>query len=148
MVEKSRIKEPPTQKNLYIRHFLHWPITLKFQMNMQNKKFLPWEYVWASSWENLFMPYANNKSADQPAHPHSLISAFVIHCLDSIISLVSIFAISLLSLASVAEQAVLSLTCSELPKVRFFQDVSHVNCTHFREHKRYFGIWFLLKIQL
>ena len=25
---------------------------------------------WAMSWENLFMPYANNKGADQPAHPH------------------------------------------------------------------------------
>ena len=24
------------------------------------------------------MPYANNKGADQPAHPHSLISAFVV----------------------------------------------------------------------
>ena len=24
---------------------------------------------WALSWENLFMPYANNKGADQPAHP-------------------------------------------------------------------------------
>ena len=29
------------------------------------------------------MPYANNKDADQPAHPHSLISAFVVRCLDS-----------------------------------------------------------------
>ena len=36
-------------------------------------------------WENLFLLYANNKGADQPAHPRSLISAFVIHCLDSII---------------------------------------------------------------
>ena len=27
--------------------------------------------------KNLFMPYANNKGADQPAHPRSLISAFV-----------------------------------------------------------------------
>ena len=36
------------------------------------------------------MPYANNKGADQPAHPCSLISAFVVRCLDSIISLVSI----------------------------------------------------------
>ena len=36
------------------------------------------------------MPYANNKGADQPAHPRSLISAFVVRCLDSIISLVSI----------------------------------------------------------
>ena len=40
------------------------------------------------------LPYANNKGADQPAHPRSLISTFVVRCLDSIISLVSIFAIS------------------------------------------------------
>ena len=25
--------------------------------------------IWAMSWENLIMPYANNKGADQPAHP-------------------------------------------------------------------------------
>ena len=31
------------------------------------------------------MPYANNKGADQPAHPRSLISTFVVHCLDSYI---------------------------------------------------------------
>ena len=30
------------------------------------------------------MPYANNKDADQPAHPGSLISTFVVHSLDSI----------------------------------------------------------------
>ena len=39
------------------------------------------------------MPYVNNKGADQgadqPAHPRSLISAFVVCSLDSIISLVS-----------------------------------------------------------
>ena len=29
---------------------------------------------WASSWENLFLPYANNKGADQPAHLRSLIA--------------------------------------------------------------------------
>ena len=40
------------------------------------------------------MPYANNKGADQPAHPRSLISAFVVRCLDSIISLDSIAEIS------------------------------------------------------
>ena len=34
------------------------------------------------------MPYANNKGADQPAHPRSLISAFFVRSLDSIISLV------------------------------------------------------------
>ena len=56
-----------------------------------------WPYlIWATSWEILFMPYANNKGADEPApvHLRSLISTFVVHCLDSIISLVSVFAIS------------------------------------------------------
>ena len=48
----------------------------------------------ATSWENLFMPYANNKGTDQPAHLRSLICTFVVHCLDSIISQVSNFAIS------------------------------------------------------
>ena len=40
------------------------------------------------------MSYANNKGADQPAHPRSLISAFVVRCLGSIISLDSIAEIS------------------------------------------------------
>ena len=40
------------------------------------------------------MPYANNKGADQPAHPLSLISTIVVCCLDSIIPLVSISEIS------------------------------------------------------
>ena len=40
------------------------------------------------------MPYANNKGADQPAHPCSLISAFVVRCLDSIVFLDSIAEIS------------------------------------------------------
>ena len=40
------------------------------------------------------MSYANNKGADQTANPHSLISAFVVRCLDSIISLDSIAEIS------------------------------------------------------
>ena len=73
------------------------------------------------SWENLFMLYANNKGADQPAHPHrhSLISAFVVRCLDSIIPLVSISEISSLYLASVAAQAGLSLTWSQTQKTGF-----------------------------
>ena len=41
-----------------------------------------------------FMSYANNKGADQPAHPRSLISAFVVRCLVSVISLDSIAEIS------------------------------------------------------
>ena len=75
--------------------------------------------IWAASWQNLFMPYTNNKGADQPAHPHSLISTFVVRYLDSIISLVSISEISSLYLASVAEQAGLSVTWSQTPKRGF-----------------------------
>ena len=40
------------------------------------------------------MSYASNKGADQPAHPRSLISAFVVCCLESIISLDSTAQIS------------------------------------------------------
>ena len=66
--------------------------------------------------ENLFMPYANNKGADQTAHLRNLISAFVVRCLDSIISLVSISEISSLHVASVVAQAGLSLPWSQTPK--------------------------------
>ena len=75
--------------------------------------------IWATSWENLLMPYANNKDADQPAHPRRLISTFVIRCLDSIIPLFSVSEISSLYLASVAAQAGLNLTWSETPKKGF-----------------------------
>ena len=64
-------------------------------------------------------PYANNKGADQPAHPRSLISAFVIRCLDRIIPLVSTLKISSLLLVSVNVQAGLSLTWSETPRTGF-----------------------------
>ena len=50
--------------------------------------------IWATSWENLFMQYVNNKGADQTAHLCSLISAFAVHCLNSIIPLLAITEIS------------------------------------------------------
>ena len=65
------------------------------------------------------MPFANNKGADQPAHPRSLISTFVVRCLDSTLPAVSISEISSLYLASVAAHAGLSLTWSETPKTGF-----------------------------
>ena len=40
------------------------------------------------------MSYANNEGADQPAHARSLISTFVVRCLDSIVSLDCIAEIS------------------------------------------------------
>ena len=54
--------------------------------------------------------YANNKGADQSAHPRSLISTFVFRCLDSIIPLVSKSEISSHYLAYVAAEASLCLT--------------------------------------
>ena len=36
------------------------------------------------------LAYANNRGTDQPAHPRSLISAFVVHCMDSIIPLLAV----------------------------------------------------------
>ena len=68
------------------------------------------------------MSYANNKGTDQPEHPCSLISAFVVRCLDSVMSLVSVTKISSLMLASVAEQASLSLTWSETSEDKFSHD--------------------------
>ena len=80
------------------------------------------------------MPYANNKGADQPAHPRSLISAFVVRCLDSIIFLVSISEISSLQLASVAAQAGLSFTWSKTPKTGFL--VTRVKCVYASNQQR------------
>ena len=73
------------------------------------------------------MPYANNEGADHSAHPRSLISAFVVRCLDSVMSLVSVTKISSLLLASVAEQASLSLTWSETPEDTISHDEAHFN---------------------
>ena len=67
-------------------------------------------------------PYANNKGADQPAHPRSLISAFVVRSLDSIISLVSRSEISRFQLVSVAEQAGLNVTRSQTSEDTFSRD--------------------------
>ena len=71
------------------------------------------------SCENLSMPYVNNKGADQPAHPCSLISVFVIRCLDNIIPLLAIAGISRLQLVSVAEPYLV-----KTPRDRFSHDVA------------------------
>ena len=69
------------------------------------------------------MPYANNKGADQPSHPRSLISAFVVRSLDSIhvMILLSISEISSLYLNSVVAQAGLS-TLDANPEDRYSRD--------------------------
>ena len=40
------------------------------------------------------MTYANNKGADQPAHPRSLISTCVVRCFDSMICILAISKVS------------------------------------------------------
>ena len=52
-------------------------------------------FIYEPDHEKMYlMSYANNKGADQHAHPRSLICAFVVRSLDSIISLESIAEIS------------------------------------------------------
>ena len=72
------------------------------------------------------MSYANHKGADQkgadhPAHPRSLISSFVVRCLDSRIPILAIFKVSRLKLASVAESYLVAN-----PEDRFSRDVTHI----------------------
>ena len=68
------------------------------------------------------MTYANNKGADQHPHPRSLISTFVVRCLDSIIHILAKSKNSRLLLASAAEQVGLSITWSKTPEDRFSRD--------------------------
>ena len=53
--------------------------------------------------------FANNTGAGQPAHPHSLISAFVIRFLESIVSRCATSEISNFKIVCVAEETGLSL---------------------------------------
>ena len=64
------------------------------------------------------MSYANNKDADQPAHPRSLISICVILCLDRIVQN--------FKTSPVPEQAGLSLTWSQTPEDRFSRYVVQI----------------------
>ena len=56
--------------------------------------------------------FANNTGADQPAHPHSLISAFVICFLTRIIYKLATDEISIFLLVSIAEETGLKLALS------------------------------------
>ena len=93
-----------------------WYLSLSRNIIVWRKKNVLYVFKWATWWENLFMPYANNKGADQPAHSHSLISTFLVYCLDSIIPLVCISEILSLCLVSVTAQTSLSLPWSQTRK--------------------------------
>ena len=70
--------------------------------------------------------FVNNKGADQPAHPHSLISAFVIHTLESNIFKLATGEFKIFYLLSVAEETGLSLALSETPEDRFCRIEAHI----------------------
>ena len=79
------------------------------------------------------MPYAKNKGAEQ----RSLISTFVVRCLDSIILMLANSKISRLQLVSVTAQTGLSLTWSQTPKTGFlmvwfpkYSDTPKICCNH------------------
>ena len=81
------------------------------------------------------LPYANNKGADQPAHPRSLISTFVVRYLDSIIPILAKSKVSRLLLVSVVEQASLSIPWSQTPKTCFLVTRFKYVPRHFRKCK-------------
>ena len=61
-------------------------------------------FTYGPHWEKTCLRrYANNKGTDQPAHPLSLIRAFVICFLESAIYMFAIREISIFSLVSVAD---------------------------------------------
>ena len=69
-------------------HFPHMGL-LYFFRNIQNDaRVQPFELHCE---KNLFAPYTNNKGTYQPAHQRSLMSTFVVCCLDSITPLVVIW---------------------------------------------------------
>ena len=77
----------------------------------------------AKAW---LMTYANNKVVDQPAHLRSLISTFVVRCLDSMICILAISKVSRFYLTSAAELSGLNLTRSQIPEDTFSRDASHL----------------------
>ena len=83
--------------------------------------------IYTRSCENVCLrPYANNKGADQPAYPRSLISTLVVRCLNSTICILAISKVSRFKPAFVAEQAGLNLTWSKIPEDTFSRQVAHV----------------------
>ena len=107
----------------YANDLLPNPLTFGSEKHQFSLNLVPYE---PGHEKTYLMSYANNKSADQPAHPRSLITAFIVHCLDSI-SLDSIAEISRVYLASLAAQTGLCLAWSETSEDTFCRVVAHMN---------------------
>ena len=77
------------------------------------------------------MAHANSKGADQSAHPRSLISTFVVRCLNSMICILAISKVLRSHLTFVAEQAGLNVTCLKIPEGTFSpRDVAQIVMIH------------------
>ena len=86
---------PNTSKNLCAKNCVIVAINKRFEILWRYNKFrFQRELTILFIRKMCLISYANNKGADEPEHPRSLISAFVFRCLDSIISLDSIAEIS------------------------------------------------------
>ena len=73
--------------------------------------------------------FAINTGADQPAHPRSLISAFVIRFLDSFICKHATGEISIFYIVSVAEETGLNLALTETLKTGFLRVEAQITLT-------------------
>ena len=71
---------------------------------MSKIMFLFFVHNWATSWQNLLLPYANNTSADQPASAQSD-QRLCFRCLDSIINTSSCYSRTVKILASLISWA-------------------------------------------
>ena len=76
--------------------------------------------------EKTFGFFWNNTGADQAAHPHSLISAFVIRFLESIICNLTTGAISIFYLVSVANENWFETHFFRNPEDRFSRNEAHI----------------------
>ena len=91
----------------------HWELHAILKFNVLVSKFILIIYINEPRHEKTCSSHMRTtKGEDQPAHPHSLISAFVVRCLDIITSFLAKSKISTLKLVSVVEKAGLSLTWS------------------------------------
>ena len=52
----------------WVNFYTSWTQNLFSSLISMEWWYLVTQTIWATSWENLFLPYANNKDADQPAH--------------------------------------------------------------------------------
>ena len=76
--------------------------------------------ILASTRERLTLLNTNNKGTDQPAHPRSLVSAFVVCFQESNKTTLATIKMSIFYLVYVAKQTGLRLTQSKTPKTGLF----------------------------